>query len=90
MQKWTIEIEEKDRTWPGLFAVQGGTFPLVCGMDGEEGIYCDSKEDLLLMAAAPELLDLVRKLADSVPTEGTEYWKLQADACDLIKRLKTE
>ncbi len=32
-----------------------------------------------------DVVKFVRRVADSVPTEGTEHWELQSMACDLLR-----
>lgn len=57
--EWNADIEEKDASWPDEWALVGG-IPLVCGWDGEEGIY-GSKEDLEFIGHSKQ--DILRLIA---------------------------
>lgn len=58
-----LEWTKTDETHglPGVFYLDE-TGPLCFGRDGEEGIYCDSEDDLRLINNAPGLLKALKDL----------------------------
>ena len=71
--KWFVDIDKKDASWPGPFSLKDG-IPLTFGYDGEEGIYGE-KEDFEFIAHArqdiPLLIAEIRRLKEQLTNKSS-------------------
>jgi hypothetical protein len=79
---WKFDIEPRGKGWPGLFQVT--TNILEYGLDGEEGIYIDNPADARLLAAAPEMLEILKLVVSVSQHDATLITRQVADRMKAI------